>query len=111
MDTSIFKHFSDIPTKEIAPGYFSKLIHTETNTINFIDVTKGSPIPRHRHVHEQLSFVLEGEFELTVNEIPQRLTPGLFAVIPSNVWHSGVAITDCRLIDIFSPVREDYRDL
>jgi quercetin dioxygenase-like cupin family protein len=109
MDTSIFHRFSDITTKEIAPGFFSKLIHTETNTINFIDVKAGSSIPRHRHVHEQCSFAIEGKFELTVNDVPQILEPGLFAIIPSNVWHSGIAITDCKLIDIFSPVREDYK--
>ena len=111
MDTSIFHHFDDIETKEIAPGFFSKLIHTETNTLNFIEVKAGCSVPRHRHIHQQCSFVIEGEFELTVNDVPQLLNTGLFAVIPSNVWHSGTAITDCRLIDVFSPVREDYKNL
>jgi quercetin dioxygenase-like cupin family protein len=111
MDTTIFKQFNDIATKEIAPGFFSKLIHTENNTINFIEVKAGCSVPRHQHVHQQCSFVIEGEFELTVNDVPQVLTTGLFAVIPSNVWHGGKAITDCRLIDLFSPVREDYRNL
>ena len=111
MDTSIFHRFSDIDTKEIAPGFLSKLIHTETNTINFIEVKAGCSVPRHRHIHEQCSFIIEGEFELTVNDIPQLLNTGLFAIVPSNVWHSGTAITDCRLIDIFSPVREDYKNL
>lgn len=111
MDTSIFHRFSDIKTKEIALGFFSKLIHTETNTINFIEVKAGCSVPRHQHVHEQCSFVIEGKFELTVNGVPQVLDQGLFAVIPSNVWHSGTAVTDCKLIDIFSPVREDYRKL
>ncbi|MDB4923457.1 cupin domain-containing protein [Mucilaginibacter sp.] len=111
MDTSIFRYFNDIKTKEIAPGFFSKLIHTETNTINFIEVKAGCSVPRHRHIHEQCAFVIEGEFELTVNDIPQLLNTGLFAIVPSNVWHSGIAITDCRLIDIFSPVREDYKNL
>jgi len=111
MDTSIFHRFSDIKTKEIAPGFFSKLIDTDTNTINFIEVKAGCSVPRHQHLHQQCSFVIEGKFELTVAEVPQVLEPGLFAIIPSNVWHSGTAITDCRLIDIFSPVREDYRKL
>ena len=109
MDTSIFHFFNDIKTKEVAPGFFSKLIHTDTNTINFIDVKKGSSIPRHQHINEQCSFAIEGKFELTVNDIPQVLEPGLFAIIPPNVWHSGTAITDCKLIDIFSPAREDYK--
>jgi quercetin dioxygenase-like cupin family protein len=111
MDESVFRLFDDIVTKEVAPGFFSKLIHTETNTINFIDVKAGSSIQRHRHIHQQCSFAIEGKFELVVDDIPQVLEPGIFAVIPSNVWHSGTAITDCRLVDIFSPVREDYRAL
>jgi quercetin dioxygenase-like cupin family protein len=111
MDTNIFKYFADIKVKEIAPGYFSKLIHTDTNTINFIEVAAGRPVPHHKHIHQQCTFVLEGKFELTVNGEPQVLDPGMYALIPSEAYHSGVAVTDCKLLDIFSPVREDYRDL
>lgn len=112
MDTSsIFHRFSDIETKEIAPGFLSKLIHTDTNTINFIEVKAGSAVPQHQHMNEQCAFAIEGKFELTVNDVPQLLEPGLFAIIPPNVWHGGTAITDCKLIDIFSPAREDYKKL
>jgi quercetin dioxygenase-like cupin family protein len=111
MDQSIFHQFSNIEAKEIAPGFFSKLIHTETNTINFIEVKAGCILARHRHIHQQCSFVIEGKFELTVNDVPQILDPGLFAIIPSEAWHSGTAITDCKLIDIFSPARDDYKNL
>ncbi len=109
MDTNIFHHFDDILTREIAPGYFSKLIHTDTNTLNFIEVAAGSVLPIHNHIHEQLSFVLEGEFELTVDGRPELMVPGKFATIPPNVPHGGRAITNCKLIDVFSPVREDYK--
>jgi quercetin dioxygenase-like cupin family protein len=111
MDEAIYRNFADIETKEVAPGFFSKLIHTETNTLNFIEVAKGSSIQRHRHVHEQCSFVIEGKFEFTIDDVTQVIEPGVYAIIPSNVWHSGTALTDCKLIDVFSPVREDYRDL
>jgi quercetin dioxygenase-like cupin family protein len=111
MDTTYFHQFADIPAKEIAPGFFSKLIHTDNNTINFIEVKAGNAVPRHQHMHQQCAFVIEGKFELTVNDVSRILEPGTFAVVPSNVFHSGIAITDCKLIDIFSPVREDYRNL
>lgn len=111
MYENIFKRFDEIETKEIAPGFYSKLIHTDTNTINFIEVNAGCAIPRHRHVHQQCSFVLEGIFELTVDNTPHQLDKGIFAVIPADAWHSGRAITNCRLIDIFSPAREDYQNL
>jgi quercetin dioxygenase-like cupin family protein len=111
MDNPFFYDFADIAVKEIAPGFFSKLIHTQTNTINFIEVKAGCSIPRHQHFHEQCSFVIEGMFELTVDGISQVLDPGKFAVIPPYAWHSGVAVTDSKLIDIFSPVREDYKQI
>lgn len=111
MDTNIFKFFADIPVKEVAPGYYSKLIHTDHNTINFIEVAAGRSVPRHKHIHEQYTFVLDGKFELTVNEVPQVLDPGMYALIPSEAYHSGIAVTDCKLLDVFSPVREDYRNL
>jgi quercetin dioxygenase-like cupin family protein len=38
------------------------------------------------------------------------LESGHVKVIPSNTPHAAVALTDCKLIDVFSPVREDYRD-
>jgi quercetin dioxygenase-like cupin family protein len=111
MSNNYIHSFADIPAKEIAPGYASKLIHTATNTFNFIDVTAGSTVPLHNHPHEQCAFVLEGEFELTIEGTPYVLNPGQYAIIPSNVFHAGRAITDCRLLDIFAPVREDYKNL
>lgn len=106
---SCFHQFADLTAKEIAPGFHSKLVHTASNTINFLEVKAGSTVPLHQHIHEQSSFVLEGKFEMTVNGETRILEPGLYCVIPPHVEHGGRALTDCRLIDVFSPVREDYR--
>ena len=107
----VFFSFYDIDVKEIAPGFFSKLIHANGNTVNFIEVKAGCAVPLHQHVHQQMSFVLDGVFELSINGISQQLDKNSYAIIPSNTMHSGIAITDCRLIDIFNPEREDYRVL
>ena len=98
-----------IAAKEVIQGYKAKFIHTERITIAFWEVEEGAVMPIHQHIHEQTSQVLEGKFELTVDGVRKIYEPGFIAVIPSNAPHGGVAITACKLLDIFSPVREDYK--
>ena len=104
-----FKNLEQITEREIVPGYRAKFIHAEKMTMAFWDVDPGAALPEHSHPHEQIANVLEGEFELTVDGEVKVLEPGQVAVIPSGVPHSGKAITACRLLDVFQPVREDYR--
>jgi quercetin dioxygenase-like cupin family protein len=90
-------------------GYLARFIHTENMTFSFVDVIAGKSLPEHSHMNEQVSIMLEGIFELTLNGVSIRFGPGEVIVIPSHAKHSGLAITDCRLLDVFYPVREDYR--
>jgi quercetin dioxygenase-like cupin family protein len=98
-----------LPTKEIVPGFEARFIHTPHVTIGYINITAGSILPEHGHPHEQVTHVLEGKLELTINGVVSVIEPGMVAVIPGNVRHSGRALTDCRALDVFHPVREDYK--
>jgi quercetin dioxygenase-like cupin family protein len=111
MTDTYFYDLADIAVKEIAPGFQSKLIHTAGNTFNFIEVKAGNAVPLHTHIHEQSSFVLEGQFEMTIAGETRLLEPGTYCIIPSLVPHGGKAITNCKLLDVFNPVRQDYKDL
>ena len=100
---------AQIEPVEIIKGYKAKFIHTATMTMAFWEVAAGAVMPIHQHIHEQISQVLEGEFELTIDSVRNVYGPGLVAIIPSNVSHGGRAITHCKLLDIFSPSRDDYK--
>jgi quercetin dioxygenase-like cupin family protein len=63
----------------------------------------------HQHVHEQITYIIEGELSMIIDGQSCLLTQGMYHVIPSGTLHSAVAKTDCKVIDAFSPVREDYQ--
>ena len=100
---------TDLARKEPIPGFVGLFAHGVTMTVVQWTVAAGAELPEHAHPHEQVSQVLEGEFELTIDGHTERLGPGSLAVVPPNVTHSGRAVTVCRLIDVFHPVRDDYR--
>lgn len=104
-----FTSLSEIPSREIVPGFRGKLIHTDNVTFAHWDIEAGSVLPEHAHIHEQITMLLEGQFELAVAGETRQLQPGAIAVIPGNVSHAGWAITACRIVDVFHPTRDDYR--
>lgn len=91
------------------PGYHGKLVHGEQLSLAFWTVEKGAEVPEHNHPHEQMMHVVEGEFEFTLNGITKVYIAGDIVPIPSNVPHSGKAVTACQLMDVFSPAREDCK--
>ena len=104
-----FVPVTSLPSKEIIQGYSARTIHTGTMTLVYWTVEKGATMPMHSHLHEQVAHVLKGRFELTVDGVTQVLEPGMVAVIPPHVTHGGTALTECELLDVFHPEREDYK--
>ncbi|HWR33530.1 MAG TPA: cupin domain-containing protein [Chitinophagaceae bacterium] len=60
-------------------------------------------------MHEQITYIIEGELEMVTDGQACLLTAGMYHVIHSNIRHSAIAKTDCRVIDTFCPVREGYK--
>ena len=99
----------DLPEKEPIQGFEGRFVHADNLTVAHWRIKANSMAPLHAHPHEQVTFSVEGEFELTIAGETRSLKPGVVAVVPPGIEHSGIAITDCHLVDIFYPVREDYR--
>lgn len=69
---------------------------------------KGAVGEVHSHYHSQVSYVESGEFDVNVGGEIQRLTAGDSFFIPPNVDHGAVCREAGVLLDVFSPVREDF---
>jgi quercetin dioxygenase-like cupin family protein len=102
-------NLSNITSKEIMPGLHGKLVHSQNMSLAFWEVEKGAKVPEHSHINEQIMHVMEGEFEFTLDGKTQVYRSGDIVVIASHKKHSGVALTPCKLLDVFSPTREEYR--
>ncbi len=104
-----FVTLEGLDARQPMPGFHGRFIHTDSVTIVHWDVEAGAALPEHSHPHEQVSSLLEGEFEMTIDGRTERMRQGSVAVVPAHAVHCGRALTSCRFIDVFHPVREDYR--
>jgi quercetin dioxygenase-like cupin family protein len=94
---------------QLAPGIRARAVTAGSVTVLHARVDAGAVLPEHSHHNEQVVNVLEGELELKVNGVTHSLVPGKVMVLEPNVPHSGRAVSDCYVVDVFHPVREDFR--
>jgi quercetin dioxygenase-like cupin family protein len=99
----------DIPSKEVVPGITGYYAHGENITFGYVVIKAGAIVPEHHHLHEQITYIIEGELDMIIGGKSCPLKAGMYHVIPSHTPHSAVTKVGCVAIDVFSPVREDYK--
>jgi quercetin dioxygenase-like cupin family protein len=102
-----FFSLKNLEKRRIVPGHYARFIHTEHLTFAYWEIKAGSSVPSHSHPHEQVVNMIEGKYQLTVDGVSATMVSGDVAIVPPNAAHTGTAITDCHVIDVFYPIRED----
>ena len=94
---------------ELAPGNRRRvLIHTpELMQVEF-GFDKGAVGALHSHPHIQVSYVAEGSFEVTIDGVTQTIGQGGSFIVPSGLVHGVLALEPGRLVDVFTPMRQDF---
>ncbi|HBJ18894.1 MAG TPA: cupin domain-containing protein [Clostridiales bacterium] len=97
-----------IPT-DCGEGVSRRILGTG-GTLMMVEVTfkKGGVGTPHTHVHEQVSYVAKGSFDFTLNGETRRIAVGDSVYIPSGAVHGTVALEDSVIVDVFTPIREDF---
>lgn len=95
------------------PGFERWIIHTDGLMAVVLDITNGpwkEPDPPHSHPHEQVACVAEGEVLFICEGLaPARLVAGDMYAIPPNIPHAIQLLSKtARLVDCFTPIREDF---
>ena len=103
--------FGDLTTETPIPGIKRRRVIGERAMVSEVYVEKGYEVPWHHHPNEQMALVLEDRLQFDVaikSGETQRyiLEAGDILHLPGNLGHGGVALENCRIIDIFSPPSE-----
>lgn len=102
-------HLPSVAPRHLFPNVRGHYAHGERTTVGEVILAAGGVVPMHQHPHEQVSYVISGTLEFTVGSEVHTMKPGDCLLIPGGVPYGCRGVTDCRVVDIFSPVREDYR--
>ncbi|WP_018607660.1 cupin domain-containing protein [Uliginosibacterium gangwonense] len=73
--------------------------------VHFADGAIG---PMHNHPHEQLTYVLSGEFEFTIGDVTKIVKAGDTLYKEPNIMHGCTCLKAGILLDTFTPQREDF---
>ena len=69
---------------------------------------KGSVVPRHSHINEQVTYILEGALKFFIDDKEIIVKAGEVLCIPPNMPHEAVALEDTVDLDVFNPPRKDW---
>jgi quercetin dioxygenase-like cupin family protein len=105
-----FYNPEDRSSKDIAPGVHIRTFWGEKLLQAVVKLDANTLLAPHSHPHEQISYMLEGEVEFHVADESRWLHAGEIVVIPGGVEHYLlVGPQDARILDTFSPVREEFK--
>ncbi|GAB3639670.1 cupin domain-containing protein [Spirosoma arcticum] len=98
-----------LPWELVADGVSRKIMTYDANLMLVkVAFETGGVGAAHHHVHTQMSYVESGSFAITIADETRTVRAGDAYYIPPNVWHGAVCEEAGVLVDVFTPMREDF---
>jgi quercetin dioxygenase-like cupin family protein len=105
-----------MPLEQLNPQLSRRIVTGKQVMVAHVYLKAGCVVPKHHHLNEQVTYILEGALRLWVgDEVDSQndadsilLQAGEVLVIPGNVPHRAVAVADTLDLDVFAPPREDW---
>ena len=106
------KHYvlnEDAPLEDLGDGIKRKVLsYHESLMVVEVHFEEGAIGAMHSHPHEQITYILEGEFEFNIGGEKKVVKTGDTTFKEANIPHGAVCLKAGRLLDIFTPYREDF---
>ena len=111
-ETRTFESLRNIRPHALRAGITARAVEGERMTMAVVDLEPNVAMPEHHHENEQLGFIIAGSMTMWIGDEKSELRPGDTYAIPSDVPHHVVVGSDgCTVVDVFAPVREDWKKL
>lgn len=102
------KHKSSGHTEVIEGVYLKTLVYGQHTLMVKARLESGAVIPPHQHPHEQTGYMISGQMDFLVDGERYIANPGDSWSIAGDVEHSATALEESVVLEVFSPVREDF---
>ena len=107
--TAMHQPWHDVPFERIADGIDRQMVVGERLMLCRLTLQPHVDTPLHSHPHEQMTIVERGRVRFTVAGETRLAAPGDVLHFPSNTMHGATMLDEeVVLIDIFTPIREDF---
>jgi len=108
--SDVFFPDAALATEVLEENLLSRKIRACGGALMMVEVffKAGARGAEHRHPHEQVTYCLSGEFRFTIEGETATLQPGDSLFVPASALHGTVCVADGRLLDVFTPQREDF---
>lgn len=110
MTTPTHHRWDDRPGEQLTPHIFRRYVTGDGVTIARFELAKDGVVPMHSHPNEQVSCVMSGRLEFRFPDRSVVVGPGEVMQIPGGVPHEVAVLEDCLVMDVFTPVRQDWID-
>ena len=105
----LFIENREIPWENVDKGMKRKIMaYDDKLMVVKVQFEKGGIGSLHQHYHSQITHIESGIFEVEIGGEKKILSTGDAFYIPPNVLHGAVCLEAGVLIDVFSPMREDF---
>jgi quercetin dioxygenase-like cupin family protein len=101
-----------VPPRQIWDGVLARIVEGEELTVAIVEIEPGKRVPEHRHINEQIGFVIRGEVTFTVGHETKTLGPGgTWRILADVPHHVDVGPDGAIVAEAYAPVRADWQGL
>ena len=102
----------DLPPIRLFDGVIARRVQGDRVTLAIVELAPHGVVPAHRHPYEQNGMVIEGQIRFRIQDEERELGPGGTWRVIGDTPHAAVAGPNgAVVIDLCSPIRDDWDDL